>query len=360
MASWLILLYLLVIAGLFVVAIYEHTTASSLFLPVSSTLTILTILLPVLSLFNTIFYHQSSSPSSSSAQSSPLSLPLPGNGPSSSSVTTTKQTTKPAAKITLAGTLQFTQAALTIFLLATFFSIISSTPSGEAGSLECLLSSKWKSLWTSHNAEAIRKIQDQLVCCGFRSVKDMAWPFPSGNPEDGKKHVDCVARYGRHKPCMKGWEEEFNSLVGGEIGVLVFTGLVQFVGWYFAGTSRVGDKSSGGGVGEILKGIWRSVVRMGHGERRRAGGDWGDEDATDTGGRGRDINGSRRDGRGGRGSRLLVGGGGGEVGRLVEVDDDDEESTGERDIDRDVESGRNGYGTAGTGIGTQGNVWRSG
>ncbi|KAM7203952.1 hypothetical protein V8F33_001923 [Rhypophila sp. PSN 637] len=352
MAGWLILLYLVVIAGLFGVAIYEHTTASSLFLPVSSTLTVLAILLPVLSLCNTIYYHQSSS-SSSSAQSSPLSLPPPGNGPSSSSSLTTPTPTK---KITLPGTLQFTQAALTIFLLATFFSI---STSGEAGPLtECLLSSKWKSLWTTHNAEAIRKIQDQLVCCGFRSVKDMAWPFPSGNPEDGKKkHVDCVARYGRHESCMTKWEGELNSLVGGEMGVLVFTGFVQFLGWYFAGrVNKPGSNS--GGIGEILKGIWRSVVvRLGqHGERRHAD-DWGTEDATDTG-RGRDINGGRG-GRGGRGSRLLVSGG--EVERLVEVDDDDE-STGEREIDRDVESGRNGYGTAGTGTGTgtQGNVWRSG
>ncbi|KAK4213616.1 hypothetical protein QBC37DRAFT_170599 [Rhypophila decipiens] len=354
MAGWLILLYLLVIAGLFGVAIYEHTTASSLFLPVSSTLTVLTILLPVLSLFNTIYHHQSSSPSSSSAQSSPpLSLPPPGNGSSSSSsLTTTKQSTKPAAKITLPGTLQFTQAALTIFLLATFLSL-SSTPSGSGSGevMECLLSSKWKSLWTSHNADAIRKIQDQLVCCGFRSVKDMAWPFPSGNPEgDGKKHVDCVARYGRHEPCLKGWEGELSSLVGGEIGVLVFTGLVQFVGWYFAG--RVGNKS--GGVGETLKGIWRSVLTKG--ERRDGGREWDDDESgMGTGTGRRSTNGAHGGGRsGGRGgSRLLVSGG--EVGRLVEVDDD-EESTGERDIDRDdVESGHAGYGTTGP----QGNVWRS-
>jgi hypothetical protein len=39
----------------------------------------------------------------------------------------------------------------------------------------CLLSQKWLSFWKSHDAAAIRAIQDALTCCGFRSTSDMAW-----------------------------------------------------------------------------------------------------------------------------------------------------------------------------------------
>ncbi|KAM7206411.1 hypothetical protein V8F20_002760 [Naviculisporaceae sp. PSN 640] len=349
MAGWFVLLYLLVIAGLVGVAIYEHQTATSLFLPVSPALTILTILLPVLSLLNTVFYHRSNSPSSNSQPH--LSLPPPSSPSAQAPITKCNSNTP--SKLTLPSTLQLLQALLTVYLLSTF---LSSSSSGNIPLLtDCVLSTQWKSLWTSHNAQAIRQIQDTLSCCGFRTVKDMAWPFPTGSPNDGAKHVDCVAKYGRHTPCLGAWEAELSSITRGEVSVLVITGLVQLAGWYFAGRVKLNGRAGTGNTTSVLallKNIWRRLLG---GSSRQDEEPWNngtERRGTGSGNRNRNRNRNGTASHRTR-SRMLVGSG--EVERLVdEVDDDDQqEDTEERDMGRDLERGSN-YGATG------GNVWRSG
>lgn len=178
----------------------------------------------------------------------------------------------------------------------------------------------------------------------------MSWPFPSGSPNDGDKHADCKTEYGRDTPCLGPWEAELKNVAGGETSVLIITGLVQLVGWYFAGRVKFNANANGNGMGilAVLKEIWRRLVGG------SAGREEDDEEWNNGTGRRGAGNGNRnRNGRGDhRSSRLLVGGG--EVERLVdEVDDDDDDETGERDTGRDLERGSN-YGATG------GNVWRSG
>lgn len=43
----------------------------------------------------------------------------------------------------------------------------------------CTLELQWKRWFQNKNANAIRSVQNHFHCCGFNSMKDRAWPFPS-------------------------------------------------------------------------------------------------------------------------------------------------------------------------------------
>ena len=69
--------------------------------------------------------------------------------------------------------------------------------------LVCGLERQWGALFSNKNAEAIRRIQEQLQCCGFRNVQDRAWPFPD------RRHTAraCVEAFGRSSGCLGGWRQ---------------------------------------------------------------------------------------------------------------------------------------------------------
>ena len=69
--------------------------------------------------------------------------------------------------------------------------------------LICGLERQWITMFSNKNAEAIRRIQEQFQCCGFRTVQDRAWPFP------GRGHTvrACVEAFGRSKSCLGGWRQ---------------------------------------------------------------------------------------------------------------------------------------------------------
>ncbi|KAK0705587.1 hypothetical protein B0H67DRAFT_558161 [Lasiosphaeris hirsuta] len=220
--------YILVLLALTGVAIYAHIKTTSLSLPTSPLLTLLPALLPAISLLTT--------------------LPRLTNA-------------------LLPWALQTLQLLLTT-ILATL--LLSPTP-------PCTLETKWRAFWTSHDATKIRAIQDALDCCGFRSVKDMAWPFPS--KEGG---VACAARFGRTEACAGPWEAAMRGEKGTLAGVVLVVGVVQIVyivaarmgrregvwgllGGCGRGLSRAGGRRGQRGLGRCLGAWWMS-------RRRRRGG----------------------------------------------------------------------------------------
>ena len=58
--------------------------------------------------------------------------------------------------------------------------------------LACPLEQEWKGMFKRHDAEGIRAIQDALNCCGFKSVVDMPYPFPSGEKGSEKLKLCSV------------------------------------------------------------------------------------------------------------------------------------------------------------------------
>lgn len=116
---------------------------------------------------------------------------------------------------------------------------------------DCLLEGKWKKLWTDHDGETIRAIQDALGCCGFRSVKDMAWPFPRGRPGEGGE--TCAVKYGRTLACREPWQQAMGSAAGGDLAVVICVGLLQILGWLLMKTfgDRMRDSV-----------LWRIVERF--------------------------------------------------------------------------------------------------
>ncbi|KAG5980797.1 hypothetical protein E4U54_006730, partial [Claviceps lovelessii] len=95
----------------------------------------------------------------------------------------------------LARTLQAVQALFVTVLATLLFSHV--VPSAVR---TCLLSTIWQRLFRTHDADAIRRIQDEFHCCGFNTVRDRAWPFP-----DHKSAERCAETYGRVVPCARPW-----------------------------------------------------------------------------------------------------------------------------------------------------------
>ncbi|KAI9870044.1 MAG: hypothetical protein M1830_004753, partial [Pleopsidium flavum] len=102
-------------------------------------------------------------------------------------------------------------------ILDTILLTLAATYLSPRGLLSCALESRWRALFETHDARDIRRIQDALECCGFRSTVDKAWPFP-----DGEHAADaCVVRYGRGRRCLEGWEGQGRGL----LGVMVLVGV---------------------------------------------------------------------------------------------------------------------------------------
>jgi hypothetical protein len=88
-------------------------------------------------------------------------------------------------------------------------------------SLDCGLETKWQKLFVEKNGKAIKAIQDAFECCGFHSVKDRSWPFPS--PADHPS--TCAARFERNVSCLGAWKqaEQINA------GLFILVAVVVFV-----------------------------------------------------------------------------------------------------------------------------------
>lgn len=71
--------------------------------------------------------------------------------------------------------------------------------------LSCRLETQWQKMWRTKDARSIRTVQDRLQCCGLRSQRDRAWPFP--NSGGGAEH-SCPVVYGYDRSCMVPWAQE--------------------------------------------------------------------------------------------------------------------------------------------------------
>ncbi|KAK3345733.1 hypothetical protein B0H65DRAFT_525856 [Neurospora tetraspora] len=392
------LIYTLIILILIAFAIYEHIHAQSLSLPISPGLTLLTILLPLLSAFNTAYLYRVSTTTSPNQQNRPKLItahssstitPNPSNPHQQLQVTphglrpharrplhpsspSPKNPTLRSLLPSLSQTLQTTQLTLSLILLTLATSSLtsapfSSFPSSGLGSIEqCALEQTWSHFFRSHDADSIRKIQDALQCCGFRNPKHMSWPFPSGRngqPGGGGKGTEqCGTMWPERKEgCAKAWEGEFRGAMGGEIGVVAGVMLLQIVGWGVgrwmkaraAGRARARARTGAGGRGSGMVNGEGSTAGNGNNNNswwnkllQSFGVPHGDEEDTY---RGLEDGGAQR--------RPLLGAGHGEghVG-IEEVDDEDEDGDGEeRDVERggsDEESRPDGVRRGGSGYGS--------
>ncbi|KAL9025133.1 MAG: hypothetical protein Q9196_005995 [Gyalolechia fulgens] len=88
--------------------------------------------------------------------------------------------------------------------------------------LTCELFQRWQSLWSAHDGDAIKRIQDAHNCCGFKTIKDRAWPF-AGN----KGAETCSIMYEREQNCLPGWRRDRQIHAGLILLVAIGTFLVK-------------------------------------------------------------------------------------------------------------------------------------
>ncbi|OJJ49271.1 hypothetical protein ASPZODRAFT_23523 [Penicilliopsis zonata CBS 506.65] len=89
--------------------------------------------------------------------------------------------------------------------------------------LNCRLETQWQRFFHNKDAGAIRQIQDQLRCCGLRSIHDRAWPFKDASHGDDA----CEVRFGYDRACLGPWTEREQSAAMMVFVAAVFTLMVK-------------------------------------------------------------------------------------------------------------------------------------
>ncbi|KAG6010252.1 hypothetical protein E4U21_007301 [Claviceps maximensis] len=171
-----------------------HFHANHLALPISSILTILTIVLPVLALLNAYVY--------------------PNLLRSSHSYPTGNLASRLAPVL-----LQGFQAVATVILATLLLEAV--VPSAV---LDSLVESEWDELYRAKDATHVLNIQNTYDCCGFKSVNDRAYPFlsaPGGT---------CAELHGRTGSCRQPWKKASQYFSGIDFGVVVVIALMQITG----------------------------------------------------------------------------------------------------------------------------------
>jgi len=74
--------------------------------------------------------------------------------------------------------------------------------------LDCALNEKWQQFYVVRNAKAIRDIQNAFECCGYRTVKDRAWPFTEHTASP------CSSTLDRTKSCAGDWRKATQVTAG--------------------------------------------------------------------------------------------------------------------------------------------------
>jgi hypothetical protein len=78
----------------------------------------------------------------------------------------------------------------------------------------CNSETQWVRMFRGKDGAAIRSIQDGLHCCGFNSLHDRAWPFPS-RENDART---CERTQGYIIPCAGIWEKQ--TLIAGVLSLV--------------------------------------------------------------------------------------------------------------------------------------------
>ena len=102
-----------------------------------------------------------------------------------------------------------------------------------ASELTCGLDRQWTHLFSSKDAEKIRRIQDRHHCCGLRTAIDRAWPFPD------KHHLaaSCTQMFDRPQSCLAGWMQDMQMTAGLMLLVVVVVFLTKvgcLVPWWLS------------------------------------------------------------------------------------------------------------------------------
>ncbi|KAG5929328.1 hypothetical protein E4U42_006239 [Claviceps africana] len=171
-----------------------HFHANHLALPISSFLTILTILLPILALLNAYIY--------------------PNLLRSSHSLTTGHLASRLAPLV-----LQGLQAVVTAILATLLLKSVIPSPV-----LDFLVEYEWDELYRRNDATHVLSIQDTYDCCGLNAVNDRACPFVSA---PGRT---CAELHGRTSPCRRPWQTALRCFSGIDFGVVVVVALMQMAG----------------------------------------------------------------------------------------------------------------------------------
>jgi len=114
-----------------------------------------------------------------------------------------------------------------LYALQLIFETIVATLSISYITPSCRLEERWSSLYSNKDSGAIKRIQDRFDCCGFKTVKDRAWPFPHGRPQDGFGSDQCIKIYGRESSCLGPWRQSGQINAGLLFGVAMILFLVK-------------------------------------------------------------------------------------------------------------------------------------
>jgi hypothetical protein len=121
-------------------------------------------------------------------------------------------------------------STLTILGLLVYITVVatlSGTHISPVGGLGCALREQWQSMFQEKHAGKIKRIQEAFDCCGFRSVRDMPFPFPG----HGVSVDTCSQRYDRQVGCEGAWRDKERTVAGLMIGIAVgvFVWLVRIL-----------------------------------------------------------------------------------------------------------------------------------
>ncbi|MCJ1387673.1 hypothetical protein MMC18_000516 [Xylographa bjoerkii] len=213
--------------GLTIVAIIAIIRARKVFLPTSTSTHILAIILPFLT-YATLF--------AVTKTSSHQTLRLTGKA----SFATRVRSALPSRET----------VTTVLFILDTVL-ITLATAALSTPTLTCGLESRWRQSFMAKDESTIRSIQDRLECCGFRSAKDKAWPFPA----KGVSAEACVKRFGWERSCEGIWTAEEASVL--RMVIVVGVGVAVMKGDFGRfGEGRIvgeeGEEEEGGGMDRFL------------------------------------------------------------------------------------------------------------
>lgn len=167
-----------------------HFHSLHLSLPISSTVTVLAVVLPIASFINAFVYPNLLHDSAAS-------------GPS--------WLRKHSAVV-----MQGCQAIFTTILATLLVEGIVRSPA-----LECVMEKEWDDLYGNRDGTSIRFVQDTLKCCGFRALDDRAFPFA------GDGEGECRDIYHRDLACQGPWRKALQVHSAVDLAVVLIVALMQ-------------------------------------------------------------------------------------------------------------------------------------
>lgn len=102
--------------------------------------------------------------------------------------------------------------AYIIHLIPISLAVLSSTYIFPNDILACRTDTRWRELFMAKDGDTIRSIQSRLQCCGFNSMRDRAWPFPSAL--HGIDAGTCERTSGFSDHCATRWQGQLVLAAG--------------------------------------------------------------------------------------------------------------------------------------------------